>query len=45
MTAKKARRLDIDGIENIEIVKGKKAIKKYGKKAKEGVVIINTKKN
>jgi len=44
-TSKKVKRLDTDDIENIDISKGEKAIEKYGKKAKDGVVVITTKKN
>lgn len=35
--------MDSDKIETIEVLKGKKAIEKYGEKAKDGVVIIKTK--
>lgn len=44
-TAKKVKRLDPDEIESIDVSKGEKAIEKYGKKAKDGVVEIITKKN
>lgn len=43
--SKKVKRLKPDDIENIDISKGEKVIKKYGKKAKDGVVVITTKKN
>lgn len=33
-----------DAIEKMEVLKGDKAIEKYGKKAKDGVVLITTKK-
>ncbi|RLD26852.1 MAG: hypothetical protein DRI75_10855 [Bacteroidetes bacterium] len=36
--------LDSDKIEKIEVLKGDSATKEYGKKAKDGVVIITTKK-
>jgi outer membrane receptor for ferrienterochelin and colicin len=32
--------LNLDQIESISVIKGKEAIEKYGKKAKEGVIII-----
>lgn len=35
--------LDADKIESIEVIKGGKAIDKYGKKAKNGVIVIKTK--
>ncbi|MEP3211295.1 MAG: peptidoglycan DD-metalloendopeptidase family protein [Maribacter sp.] len=44
-TAKKVKRLDPDDIESIDVSKGEKAIEQYGKKAKDGVVEIHTKKN
>ncbi len=31
-------------IESINVLKGENAIKKYGEKGKDGVIIINTKK-
>ena len=37
--------IDQNNIENIEIYKGDKAIEKYGEKAKNGVIIIETKKD
>ncbi len=36
--------LDSDNIETIEVLKGESATKKYGKKAKDGVVVITSKK-
>ena len=36
--------IDSDRIETVNVYKGDKAIEKYGEKAKNGVVIINTKK-
>jgi bla regulator protein blaR1 len=36
--------LDSDSIDKVEVLKGESATKKYGKKAKDGVVIITTKK-
>jgi len=36
--------LDSDKIDKIEVLKGKSATKEYGKKGKDGVVIITTKK-
>lgn len=36
--------LDTDHIESINVLKGKKALEKYGKRAKNGVVEIKTKK-
>ncbi len=41
----KLKKLDSDAIDNIEIIKGEKATKEYGKKAKDGVLLITTKKN
>ncbi|AKA34205.1 M56 family metallopeptidase [Flagellimonas lutaonensis] len=43
-TAKDAQKLSQNDIESINVWKGDKAIKKYGKKAKDGVVEITTKK-
>ncbi|GAA3575660.1 hypothetical protein GCM10022395_25800 [Snuella lapsa] len=37
--------LDIDKIESISILKNEEDIKKYGKKGKNGVIIITSKKN
>ena len=42
---KKMQDLDTDSIESISVLKGESATKKYGKKAKDGVVEITTKKN
>ena len=36
--------IDSDTIETVEVLKGEKAVEKYGEKAKDGVVIIKTKK-
>ena len=36
--------LDHENIETIEVLKGSKAVEKYGEKARDGVVIINSKK-
>ena len=44
-SSKKVKRLDPDDIESMNILKGEKAIKKYGKKGKAGVMVITTKKN
>lgn len=41
---KKVNSIDPNTIEKIEVLKDKKAVTLYGKKAKEGVVIITTKK-
>lgn len=40
----KMQDLDHENIETIEVLKGSKAIEKYGEKAKDGVVIITSKK-
>ena len=37
---KKLKNINPDGIESINVLKGKAAIKKYGKKGKNGVVEI-----
>lgn len=42
---KDVKALDPDAIEKMEVLKGDKATKEYGKKAKDGVVLITTKKN
>ncbi len=44
-TKKQMEDLVTGKIINIEIIKGEVAIKKYGKKAKNGVILINTKEN
>ncbi len=44
-TKEEFKALSKDEIEKIEVSKGKSALKKYGKKAKDGVVEITTKKN
>ena len=36
--------LDKDKIETIEVLKGSKAVEKYGEKARNGVVVITSKK-
>ena len=36
--------IDTNSIEKIEILKGEKAVEKYGEKAKDGVILITTKK-
>lgn len=41
---KKLEKLDPAEIESINVIKGKETIKKYGKKAKDGVVLVKTKK-
>ncbi len=43
ISKEEANDLDSDNIESVEVLKGKKAEEKYGKKAKNGVVIIKTK--
>ena len=42
--AEEIRKLSPDTIKSMEVFKGDEAIKKYGKKAKDGVVVITTKK-
>ena len=42
---KEMEKLGTNAIENIEIIKGDKAVEKYGKEAKDGVLLISTKKN
>ncbi len=42
---KKMDEIDSDSVIQIEYLKGDKAIEKYGKKAKDGVILITTKKN
>ncbi|WP_289644443.1 hypothetical protein [Maribacter aestuarii] len=42
--AKKVKEMAPETIESINILKGESAIKKYGKKAKDGVIEITTKK-
>ncbi|MDG1572277.1 M56 family metallopeptidase [Robiginitalea sp. M366] len=41
---KKMKALSPDNIDHIEVLKGEKAIEAYGKKAKDGVILITTKK-
>ncbi len=43
ITKKEMDALDTDDIKSIDILKGAKAIEKYGKKAKDGVIIISKK--
>ncbi len=43
ITKKEMEDLDADTIKSIDVLKGAKAIKKYGKKAKDGVVVITSK--
>ena len=42
---KEVKKLKPNDIQNVDISKGKASIKKYGKKAKNGVIEITTKKN
>ena len=44
-TNEKANKVDPKSIESINILKGEKAIKKYGDKGKNGVIEITTKKD
>jgi outer membrane receptor for ferrienterochelin and colicin len=44
VTGKSLKDFDHDNIEKIEILKGDKAVEKYGEKAKDGVILIETKK-
>ncbi len=44
-TKEKMEKLDSDDIESVNVFKGKNAIKKYGKKAENGVIEIFTKEN
>jgi len=44
-TKKQMEDLGAGKIINIEVIKGKEATKKYGKRAKNGVILINTKEN
>ncbi|WP_422081308.1 M56 family metallopeptidase [Ulvibacterium sp.] len=43
-TEKQAKKLSAESIESMNVLKGEKAIEKYGKKAENGVVEITTKK-
>ncbi len=43
ITKKEMEALDTDTIKSVDVSKGPKAIKKYGKKAKDGVIIITSK--
>jgi TonB-dependent SusC/RagA subfamily outer membrane receptor len=40
----KLENIDTDEIEKIEVLKGDRATEKYGSKAKDGVIMITTKK-
>ena len=42
--SKKAKEINPDNIKTMNVLKGKKAIDKYGKKAENGVIEITTKK-
>jgi len=44
-TKEEMENLGSDVIKNIEVLKGDKVIKEYGKKAKDGVILITTNKN
>ncbi len=44
VTKKEIENLEPDNIENVNVLKGDKAIEKHGKKAKDGVIEITTKK-
>ena len=44
MSGKKAKNIDPNNIESIDVLKGQNAIEQYGKKAKNGVVKITLKK-
>ena len=44
ITKKQMQELDTDTIEKVEVLKGDKATEKYGDKAKDGVILITTKK-
>jgi hypothetical protein len=44
MDYEKVRGINPDNISGMEILKDKAAIEKYGEKAKNGVVVIHTKK-
>lgn len=43
--SRKMEKLGGNAIEKVEIIKGDQAIEKYGEKAKDGVILITTKKN
>ncbi len=43
ITKKEMEALDTDAIKSINVYKGTKAIEKYGKKAINGVIVINKK--
>lgn len=44
ITKKEFEAIDAENIEKMEVYKGDEAIEKYGKKAKDGVILITTKK-
>ncbi|MGQ1909966.1 M56 family metallopeptidase [Marinifilum sp. RC60d5] len=44
ISEKKLKKIDKDDIESVNVYKGKMAIEKYGKKAKNGVIVITMKK-
>ena len=44
-TEKALKKMDSKDIEKIEVIKGDKALEEYGKKAKDRVIIVTTKKN
>ena len=43
--SRKMEKLGGNAIEKVEVIKGDQAIEKYGEKAKDGVILITTKKN
>ena len=44
ITSEELKKIEPDTIERMEVLKGDSAIKKYGGKAKNGVILITTKK-
>ena len=44
ITNEELKKIDADSIAKMEVLKGENAIEKYGKKAKDGVILITTKK-
>ncbi|WP_109299365.1 M56 family metallopeptidase [Aquimarina sp. AU474] len=44
-TKKEMEKLDSDKIESVNVIKGKNAVEKYGKEAKNGVIVVITKKD
>lgn len=44
MSKKEFEKIKPDNIEKVEVLKGENATKKYGKKAKDGVIVVTTKK-